>query len=47
MLNEIKDEAQKSMEKAIDSLGVELKRVRTGRAQVSMLDSVKVDYVCL
>lgn len=44
MLNEIKDEAQKSMEKSLDSLAAELKRVRTGRAQVSMLDSVKVDY---
>lgn len=44
MLNEVKDNAEKSMEKAIDSLAMELKKVRTGRAQVSMLDSVKVDY---
>ncbi|MEO0336150.1 MAG: ribosome recycling factor, partial [Pseudomonadota bacterium] len=32
------------MGKAIESLANELKKVRTGRAQVSMLDSVKVNY---
>ena len=32
------------MQNSIDSLLNELKKVRTGRAQVSMLDSVKVDY---
>lgn len=33
-----------SMEKAITALGGELKKVRTGRAQVSMLDVIKVNY---
>jgi ribosome recycling factor len=32
------------MEKALVALGGELKKVRTGRAQVSMLDSIKVNY---
>jgi ribosome recycling factor len=32
------------MGKDIESLASELKKVRTGRAQVSMLDSVKVNY---
>ena len=32
------------MEKAITSLSSELKKVRTGRAQVSMLDGIKVNY---
>ena len=33
-----------SMEKAIQGLLGELKKVRTGRAQVSMLDAIKVNY---
>ncbi|MCB0385550.1 MAG: ribosome recycling factor [Bdellovibrionales bacterium] len=33
-----------SMDKAVTSLGSELKKVRTGRAQVSMLDVIKVNY---
>lgn len=33
-----------SMEKALQSLIGELKKVRTGRAQVSMLDGIKVNY---
>lgn len=32
------------MEKAMAALSGELKKVRTGRAQVSMLDSIRVDY---
>ena len=44
MLDAVNDNTKKSMEKAIDSLALELKKVRTGRAQVSMLDSIKVDY---
>ena len=32
------------MQNAVSALGNELKKVRTGRAQVSMLDNVKVDY---
>lgn len=33
-----------SMEKAMQALIGELKKVRTGRAQVSMLDAIKVNY---
>lgn len=43
-MEEIKSTADASMEKAITSLQNELKKVRTGRAQVSMLDTVMVDY---
>ncbi len=43
-MEEIKSTATESMEKSIASLQSELKKVRTGRAQVSMLDSVMVDY---
>lgn len=32
------------MDKALVALGGELKKVRTGRAQVSMLDNVRVNY---
>jgi ribosome recycling factor len=36
--------AQKSMEKAIEALHRELRRVRTGRASASLLDDVRIDY---
>ena len=44
MLEEVKKTAETQMQNAISALGNELKKVRTGRAQVSMLDNVKVDY---
>ena len=44
MLNETKDSAELGMQGAIEALTSELKKVRTGRANVSMLDSVKVNY---
>lgn len=44
MVAETKKRAQEKMEKTLKSLSEELKKVRTGRAQVSMLDSVKVNY---
>jgi ribosome recycling factor len=40
----IMDVAKAKMDKAVDSLMNELKKIRTGRANVSMLDSVKVNY---
>ena len=40
----LKLDAEQAMQKAITSLGEEFKKVRTGRAQVSMLDGVRVDY---
>ena len=44
MLNEAKKAAEASMLAAVTALGNELKKVRTGRAQVSMLDSIRVNY---
>lgn len=41
---DINKNAQAQMEKSIVSLGEELKKIRTGRAQVSMLDNVRVNY---
>lgn len=40
----LKKTAEDAMKKALQSLTEEFKKVRTGRAQVSMLDNVKVDY---
>jgi ribosome recycling factor len=44
MIENAKKAAKDSMEKATVALGNELKKVRTGRAQISMLDNVKVNY---
>jgi ribosome recycling factor len=44
MLDSVKKAAQEKMEKTLKVLQDELKKVRTGRAQVSMLDGVKVNY---
>lgn len=44
MQAELKKQTRESMEKALASLQNDLKKIRTGRAQVSMLDSIKVDY---
>ncbi len=40
----ILEEAQEGMDKAISHLNLELGKIRAGRANPSMLDSVKVDY---
>ena len=44
MVENTKKAAKDAMEKAINGLSAELKKVRTGRAQVSMLDNIKVNY---
>lgn len=44
MVENVKTEAKNSMEKAIAALVNELKKVRTGRAQISMLDGIRVNY---
>lgn len=44
MLDDLKISTTASMEKSVNSLIEDLKKVRTGRANVSMLDSVKVNY---
>jgi ribosome recycling factor len=38
------DEAKEAMEKAVRSLHAELQKVRTGRANTSLLDGIQVDY---
>ena len=44
MLNEITADTDEGMKKAIDSFKRDLQKIRTGRANASMLDSIKVDY---
>jgi ribosome recycling factor len=44
MIESIYQETRESMGKAISSLENELKRVRTGRASLSILDGIRVDY---
>lgn len=44
MLDQAKNNAKTKMEKVIVSLGEDLKKIRTGKAQVSMLDSIRVNY---
>jgi ribosome recycling factor len=44
MIDSIYQDTQESMVKAIAALKKELKRVRTGRASLSLLDGIKVDY---
>lgn len=44
MTAEAKKKAQEKMEKSLQALQNELKKIRTGRAQVSMLDNIKVNY---
>lgn len=43
-IDQAKTTAESAMKDAVTSLHNELKKVRTGRAQVSMLDTVKVNY---
>lgn len=40
----VKTTAKGNMEKALVALANELKKVRTGRAQISMLDNIRVNY---
>lgn len=44
MLKEILSEGKSAMDKAIKALRRDMSRVRTGRASVSLLDEIKVDY---
>lgn len=44
MLDDIYEDTRESMGKTIASLKTELKRVRTGRANLSLLDGIRVDY---
>lgn len=44
MIDEIKQEAERKMKKAVESLHHEMGKIRTGRANASLLDHVQVEY---
>lgn len=44
MTEQFKNNAKTSMDKAVESLTRELSKIRTGKANVSMLDTVRVNY---
>jgi len=44
MIESIYQETRESMDKSIDALKNEFKRVRTGRASPSLLDGIRVEY---
>jgi ribosome recycling factor len=44
MINDITNETEDGMKKAVDSFKRDLLKIRTGRANASMLDGIKVDY---
>lgn len=44
MINEITGEMKSDIDKTLDVLKKQLASIRTGRAHVSLLDSVKIDY---
>ena len=44
MINEIKSTLDKNMNSALESLQKQLMKVRTGRANPSILDGVKIEY---
>jgi len=44
MINDITTDTDNGMKKAVDSFKRDLQKIRTGRANTSMLDGIKVDY---
>jgi ribosome recycling factor len=44
MINDITTDAEDGMKRAVDSFKRDLQKIRTGRANASMLDGIKVDY---
>jgi ribosome recycling factor len=44
MLNDIYADAQDRMDKALDSLERDFRRLRTGRASVSLVDGIRAEY---
>lgn len=44
MLNEVYEDAQDRMNKALETLQNEFRRLRTGRASVSLVDGIRVEY---
>ncbi len=44
MIEELKQDAEERMQKAIMALGAHLNKIRTGRAHPSILDGIRVNY---
>lgn len=44
MIDEVHSELKSSMDKSIDALQKDLKRIRTGRASLALLDGIMVNY---
>ncbi len=44
MINDITSDSEDGMKKAVDSFKRDLQKIRTGRANAAMLDTIKVDY---
>ena len=44
MINDIKQDSEKRMMKSIESLKIDMTKIRTGRANAGLLDHVQVDY---
>jgi ribosome recycling factor len=44
MINDISNDSEEGMKKAVDSFKRDLAKIRTGRANTAMLDGIKVDY---
>ena len=44
MINDIKKDAEARMKKAVEVLGLNFNKIRTGRAHPSLLDGILVDY---
>jgi ribosome recycling factor len=44
MINEIKQDSEQRMKKAIEALHNDMTKIRTGRANIGLLDHVQVDY---
>ena len=43
MINEIKQDSEKRMSRSIEALRVDLTKIRTGRANASLLDHIQVE----
>ena len=44
MINDISNDSEEGMKKAVESFKRDLAKIRTGRANTAMLDGIKVDY---
>ena len=44
MINQIRQDAEERMEKSLETLKGHIAKIRTGRAQPSLLDAIQVDY---